>query len=177
MEGSIDTLKFVASLAHDGGKWEAENTGLKAEVARLKAENDALCCQLARKSETIERQLQRISEIEAMLLQQMNNQPRVVVNNVYVLSWPKTVDYVSQLDNNERRFVGHFMHHALPDGTPTSFIKRVDEMTRLTSNHEERLADAAEKLAARPLGETHNHFEGDIEQMAIGDGTTMNHNQ
>lgn len=163
MENNIEELRFVADLAHNGGMMQAQNEALKAENLRLqeenmrlRAENDNLREQNAHKDKVIVTKDNRISELEGMLYQ-ADRQPQVVVNQVYfVLSWPKTCNYVSRLDNDGRRFVGHFMHHTLPDGTPMSVIEQVDEMTRLEGNPENRLADEIEKLAKKPT--TQNNF-------------------
>ena len=74
-----------------------------------------------------------------------------MVNNFYyVLSWPKTVEYVGTLDSDGRLHASHFIHHTLPDGIPLQFIKKVDDLTMLEARQEQRLADAMEKVAERP---------------------------
>ena len=74
----------------------------------------------------------RISELEALLLQQQNAHPTVVVNQYFMLSVPLTRDYVSNLSNDGRQFVGHMLHHTMPAETPRYMLEQVDEMTRLT---------------------------------------------
>jgi len=75
----------------------------------------------------------------------------VMVNNFYyVLSWPKTVEYVGSLDSNGRISAGHFIHHTMPDGINMNFVKRVDELTKLDAPQDKRLADAIERVADRP---------------------------
>ena len=149
MEKSIEELKFVAELAHNGGMMQALNESLKSEVLRLQEDNKKQEMMLMQKDKMIAARDERIAELQSML-QQSISQPTVVVNQFFVLSKPKTYEYVSTLDNNGRRFVGHFIHQALPDGTPMSVIAQVDEMTRLEGSHEGRLADALEDLAKKP---------------------------
>ena len=77
--------------------------------------------------------------------------PVLMVNNFYyVLSWPKTVEYVGKLDSQGRMSAGHFIHQTLPDGINMNFVKRVDELTKLEAPQDQRLADAMEKVAGRP---------------------------
>lgn len=115
MENTIETIKFVAELAHDRGVIEAQNTQLQQEIALLKEEN------------------QKLKEMMAAI------QPTVVVQQVIVLSPRKIVAYVKALDNNDRRTVGHFMLHTLVDGTSTNVKEQVSEMTSLEGNQTRQL--------------------------------------
>jgi hypothetical protein len=89
----------------------------------------------------------------------------VVVNNYYVLSVPKTYKYVNALDNAGRRFVGHFIHQTMSDGTPQSVMAQVDEMTQLEGSQEGRLADAMEELAKKPT--TQNNYGDMVETKTV----------
>lgn len=110
-------LQMVVEMATSGGRMEAQQEAKDAEIIRLKQE--------------LEERDRRIASLEARLRQLEGQQPRVVVNQYFVLSMMKTMDYVSNLGNHERCFVGHFMHQTMPDDTPPSIIAQVDEMTRL----------------------------------------------
>ena len=90
MNTNIEELKFVADLAHNGGVMQAQNDALKAEVERLKAEIDNQNEMNLKKDDIIAAQNQRIAELVAMLHQQ-DSQPKVVVNNFFLLSCHKTV--------------------------------------------------------------------------------------
>lgn len=140
MENTIETMKFVADLARSEGRKEERVSALEAENMRLRKE-------LAAREEIIKMQNCRIQELESMV--ELQGAQRVVVQRFFVLSMPKTVDYVSSLNNNERRFVGHLFHHTLIDGTPVSVIEQVDEMTCLEGSHTKQLAESLEKVASR----------------------------
>jgi len=155
MNTNIEELKFVADLAHNGGVMQAQNDALKAEVERLKAEIDNQKEMNLKKDDIIAAQNQRIAELVAMLHQQ-DSQPKVVVNNFFLLSCRKTVSYVNALDNDGRRFVAHFMHHTMPADTPMSVIAEVDKITTLEEDKNGRLADALEEIAKKPT--TQNNY-------------------
>jgi hypothetical protein len=149
MNSDIEELRFVADLAHSGGMMQAENEHLKKDNAKLQTENEQLktdCERLQGEMGELQLLLKQLEgdirlkkdEIESLRkqnLQAQGQQPRVVVNNFYMLSVPKTHEYVCKLDNDGRRFVGHFMHHTLDD-TQRSVIDEVDEMTQL-EHHDE----------------------------------------
>lgn len=129
------------------------------EIEGLKNENKELKNGLAEKTKECEEKDRRIEELEARLMCEMPSEnaetcaqgPVLMVNNFYyVLSWPKTVEYVGKLDSNGRKSAGHFIHQTLPDGINMSFVKRVDELTKLVGPQDQRLADAMEKVAERP---------------------------
>ena len=167
MSKDIEELRFVADLAHNGGMMQAENEHLKRDNAKLQVEIEHL------KKNNVQQQGEIVklqdenrrlrAEMDVMKYSQAQSQPTVVVNNFYMLSVPKTHDYVCKLDNDGRRFVGHFMHHTLPDNTQRSIIDEVDEMTQLAVSQDDRLADAMEKLASKPTTQNNygDHVEGD----------------
>ena len=173
MNNDIEELRFVADLAHNGGMMQAENEHLKRDNAKLQVEIEHL------KKNNVQQQGEIVklqdenrrlrAEMDVMKYSQAQSQPTVVVNNFYMLSVPKTHDYVCKLDNDGRRFVGHFMHHTLPDNTQRSIIDEVDEMTQLAVSQDDRLADAMEKLASKPT--TQNNY---VDQLAIGEHATLN---
>ena len=160
MGTNIDELRFVADLAQNGGMMKAQIEQLESENARLKSDNEAL------KDENA-----RLRAKNEELKSAKQNGPTYVVNNFFLLSVPKTFKYVSALDNDERRFVGHFMHQTLEDGTPQSVFAQVDEMTQLEGNQEERLADAMEELAKKPTTQNiygdKNDFNDDAEMLKL----------
>ena len=160
MAKDIEELRFVADLAHNGGVMQAQNEVLQKENARLQADNARLTADIARLQAIIEQYQQNCS------------QPTVVVNQYFMLSIPKTSEYVSELDNNGRRFVCHFMHNTMPDGTPMSVIAQVDEMTRLEGSPEARLTHAMEDLAQRPTTQNvygdKNDFQSGAEMLKVG---------
>ena len=157
MSTDIDELRFVADLAHNGGVMQAQNEHLrsvnlelKLEIEKLRSENEGLRAEVARL---------KAAQQQAPL------QPQVVVNNYYVLSVPKTYKYVNALDNAGRRFVGHFIHQTMSDGTPQSVMAQVDEMTQLEGSQEGRLADAMEELAKKPT--TQNNYGDMVETKTV----------
>lgn len=157
MNTDIEELRFVADLAHNEGRMQAQNEQLrdeieqqKREIERLRSENEGLRAEVA--------------DLKAAQ-QQASQQPKVVVNNFYLLSVPKTFKYVSALDNDGRRFVGHFMHQTLSDTTPQSVMAQVDEMTQLEGGQEGRLADAMEELARKPT--TQNNYGDTVEMKTV----------
>ena len=176
MAKDIEELKFVADLAHNGGVMQAQNEALKAEIESLKAENKSLKAEnkslkaenkslkaeVKHLSETNDKQQQLLIQKDQMIAEGIHK-PVVVVNKYYLLSVPKTCQYVSTLDNDGRRFVGHFMHHTLSDGTPMSVIEQVDEMTQLEASQDGRLAGAIEELASRPT--TQNTYQAPVGQV------------
>ena len=166
MAKDIEELKMILDMAANGGKMQAQNemlldkiAQLENEIKRQKNENKKLRNDLAEKAKECEEKDHRIEELEAKLMCEIASEdsdtcaqgPVVMVNNFYyVLSWPKTVDYVTKLDSNGRMSAGHFIHHTLPDGINMNFVKRVDELTMLETPQDQRLADAMEKVAGRP---------------------------
>ena len=166
MEKNVEELKIILDIAANGGKMQARNEMLLERIARMeedykrledeyiKALND-----LAKKTKECEEKDLRIAELEAKAMYEIpadNREPNcqnsfvMVSNFYYVLSWPKTVEYVSTLDSNGRLCASHFIHHTLPDGIPMQFIKKVDDLTMLEARQDQRLADAMEKVAERP---------------------------
>ena len=166
MAKDIEELKMILDMAANGGKMQAQNemlldkiAQLENEIKRQKNEIKKLRNDLAEKAKECEEKDHRIEELEAKLMCEIPSGdsdtcakgPVVMVNNFYyVLSWPKTVDYVTKLDSNGRMSAGHFIHHTLPDGINMNFVKRVDELTMLETPQDQRLADAMEKVAGRP---------------------------
>ena len=166
MAKDIEELKMILDMAANGGKMQAQNemlldkiAQLENEIKRQKNEIKKLRNDLAEKAKECEEKDHRIEELEAKLMCEIPSEdsdtcaqgPVVMVNNFYyVLSWPKTVDYVTKLDSNGRMSAGHFIHHTLPDGINMNFVKRVDELTMLETPQDQRLADAMEKVAGRP---------------------------
>ena len=166
MAKDIEELKMILDMAANGGKMQAQNemlldkiAQLENEIKRQKNEIKKLRNDLAEKAKECEEKDHRIEELEAKLMCEIASEdsdtcaqgPVVMVNNFYyVLSWPKTVDYVTKLDSNGRMSAGHFIHHTLPDGINMNFVKRVDELTMLETPQDQRLADAMEKVAGRP---------------------------
>ncbi len=170
MEKSIDELKFVADLAHNGGMMQAQNEYLRNENARLQHENARLQHENAQQKTELEGLKAEMAELRAM--KQLNGQqPTVVVNNFYVLSVPKTHKYVSVLNNADRRFVGHFMHQTLSEGTPQHQLAQIDEMTQPKCSQDERLADVMEELARKPT--TQNNYGDYVEGDKVKEKTTI----
>ena len=82
MEKSIEELKFVADLAHNGGMMQAQNEYLRNEIARLQHENARLQHENAQQKTELEGLKAEMAELRAM--KQLNGQqPTVVVNNFY----------------------------------------------------------------------------------------------
>jgi len=115
-------LQMVVDMAAMGGKMEARYEALEKEIDEKRAE-------IKRLREVVEKRDARIDELEGLL--QQNSQPKVVVNQYFMLSVPLTRDYVSNLGNDGRQFVGHMLHHTMPAETPRYMLEQVDEMTRL----------------------------------------------
>ena len=143
MESTIEELKFVADLAHNGGMMQAQKEALTAKVAELQT-------QLNAKDEEIAALKRRNAELETMGHQANFQQPTMVVNQFFVLSINKTISYISALGNNERCFAGHFLHHTLTDGTPPMMLAKVDEITSLQGDVNRELADAIKEVANKP---------------------------
>ena len=143
MESTIEELKFVADLAHNGGMMQAQKEALTAEVAKLRT-------QLNAKDEEIVALKRRNAELEAMGHQSNFQQATMVVKQYFVLSIHKTINYISALDNNARCFAGHFLHHTLTDGTPPMMLAKVDEITMLQGDASRELADAIKEVAEKP---------------------------
>ena len=166
MAKDAEELKIILDMAANGGKMQAQNEMLLKRIAQLendlkrqKNENKKLKNDLADKTKECEVKDHRIEELEARLMcetpsgntETCAQGPVLMVNNFYyVLSWPKTVEYVGKLDSQGRMSAGHFIHQTLPDGINMSFVKRVDELTKLEAPQDQRLADAMEKVAGRP---------------------------
>lgn len=150
MDNKLEELKFVADLARCGGVMEAQNASLLADNARLQTElNEAKVLSLE-KDDVIAALKRRNAELEAMLQQATLQQPRMVVNNFFVLSEQKVISYISALDNNGRCFAGHFLHHTLTDDTPPKMLAKVDEITSLQGDVNKELADAIKEVANKP---------------------------
>ena len=154
MDPTIEELKFVADLAHNGGMMKAQNEALSADLTKLQTELNEKKVQLmemqvmmAAKDEVIAAKDRRIAELEAIVQQQNSQQPTMVVNQFFVLSINKTISYISALGNNERCFAGHFLHHTLTDGTPPMMMAKVDEITSLQGDVNRELADAIKEVA------------------------------
>lgn len=166
MTKSVEELKMILDIATNGGKMEAQNEMLLEKVARMEKDMKRLENENKKLKNDLTEKTKECEELEAKIMcdmkmdeQDSNNQGSIVfVNNYYyVLSWPKTVEYVGTLDSNGRVSASHFIHHTLPDGIPVQFIKKVDELTKLEARQEKRLADAMEKVAERPTyGEFYN---------------------
>ena len=166
MAKDAEELKIILDMAANGGKMQAQNEMLLERIAQLendlkrqKNENKKLKNDLEEKTKECKEKDHRIEELEARLMCEVpsgNTEtcaqgPVLMVNNFYyVLSWPKTVEYVGKLDSNGRKNAGHFIHQTLPDGINMNFVKRVDELTKLVGPQDQRLADAMEKVAERP---------------------------
>jgi hypothetical protein len=166
MAKDVEELKMILDMAANGGKMQAQNEMLLEKMAQLendlkrqKNENKKLKNDLAEKTKECEDKDRRIEELEAKLTYEIPSENSetsaqgavVMVNNFYyVLSWPKTVEYVGSLDSNGRISAGHFIHHTMPDGINMNFVKRVDELTKLDAPQDKRLADAIERVADRP---------------------------
>ena len=159
MAKNAEELKMILDMAANGGKMQAQNEMLMDRLAQKENEIKSLKYNLAEKTKECEEKDRRIEELEARLMCEMPSEnaetcaqgPVLMVNNFYyVLSWPKTVEYVGKLDSNGRKSAGHFIHQTLPDGINMSFVKRVDELTKLVGPQDQRLADAMEKVAERP---------------------------
>ena len=175
MEKNIEEFKMILDMATNGGKMQAQNEMLQEKIAsqdeyikRLEKEIKKLQNDLGKKTKECEEKNQRIEELEAKAMYEMpsenaeadNQGPAITVNNFYyVLSWPKTVEYVGLLDSNGRVGVCHFIHHTLPEGIPIQFIQKVDDLTKLEAPQEKRLADAIEKVAERP---TEENYYGEV---------------
>jgi hypothetical protein len=177
MDTKIEELRFVADLAHNGGMMKAQNNALIAELAKLQTELNeqkvALMeknAALSAKDEVIAQKERRIAELEATVQQMVVKHPTMVVNQIFVLSVPKTMRYIRALDNNGRCFAGHFLHHTLSDETPQVVLSKVDEMTQLAGDVRKDLADAIKESTQKPttqinaanynatVSDQHNHF-------------------
>lgn len=159
MAKDVEELKMILDMAANGGKMQAQNEMLLDRIAQMENELNEVQYKLAEKTKECEEKDRRIEELEARLMCEIPSEnvencakgSVVMVNNYYyVLSWPKTVEYVGKLDSNGRMSASHFIHHTLPDGINMSFVKRVDELTMLEAPQEQRLADVMEKVAERP---------------------------
>ena len=139
----------------------ADNVETLEFVAKLAGERGELKAQYEHKMSEVEKLQEEIAEMNKL----------IEMNNFFMLSIDKTVSYVSTLDNNGRLFVGHFIHHTMPDGTPLSVIAQVDEMTRLQGSQEERLAVAIEEIAKQPTTQNiygdKNEFNAASTQMKV----------
>ena len=138
-------LNMVVDMATYKGRLEAEQERHMKEIAEKNVEIAELKGLLKKKDN-------RIAELEERLVQQSTAQPKVMVKQYFLLSAPKTYNYVQALDNNGRRFVGHMFHQTLADDTPKSILMKVDEMTRLDCT-DKRLADAMEEVAKKKTTE------------------------
>ena len=117
-------LQKMVDMAQQGGRMEAKHEAQEAELVRLRLT-------VADQRKEIEEQKREIAALQAQLRLQASKQPRVVVNQFFLLSVPKTRVYVGNLDNDGRQFVGHMLHQTMPDDTPQCVIAQVDEMTQL----------------------------------------------
>ena len=187
MEKNVEELKIILDMASNGGKMQAQNEMLQEKLASqdeyiksLEEEKRKLQEEVVRKTKECEEKDQRIAELEAKAMYEIPSENAdeicqssvVLVNNFYyVLSWPKTVEYVGSLDSNGRVVACHFIHHTLPDNMPVQFIKKVDDLTKLEGSQEKRLADAIEKVADRPT--TENHYDNYVNIPSVG---TYNNN-
>lgn len=133
---------MVVDMATSKGRLEAEQERHKQELAEKDAQIAELKAQLKEKDD-------RNAELVVLLDQLRTSQPQVTVHQFFVLSVPKTYNYVQGLDNDGRQFVGHMFHQTMPDDTPRSVLSQVDEMTSLERT-DKRLAEAMEKVASRP---------------------------
>ena len=170
MPKDIEELKMIVDLAKSDGKKEDENEMLKtvkkqledtcAKQQKMLAQKDK---QLAEKDKRIEEQKERISELEAMVANKPyvgdGQQPVVFVNQYFLLDCPKTISYVGALDNSMKMFAGHLLLHTMADNTPKRVFDQVNEMTQLEGNSTDRLIDAMEKVAERPV--TQENYYGD----------------
>ena len=104
-------LMMMVDMAAQGGKMEALQEAKDKEIDELRTVCDELRREIAKRDE-------RIAQLEALVFQQENVRPQVVVNQFFVLSVSRTRVYVSSLSNNGRQFVGHMLHHTLAEDTP-----------------------------------------------------------
>lgn len=93
-------LMMMVDMAAQGGKMEALQEAKDKEIDELRTVCDELRREIAKRDE-------RIAQLEALVFQQENARPQVVVNQFFVLSVSRTRVYVSSLSNNGRQFVGH----------------------------------------------------------------------
>ena len=117
-------LMMMVDMAAQGGKMEALQEAKDREIDELRTVCDELRREIAKRDE-------RIAQLEALVFQQENARPQVVVNQFFVLSVSRTRVYVSSLSNNGRQFVGHMLHHTMLEDTPRSMLDKVDEITQL----------------------------------------------
>lgn len=158
-------LMMMVDMAAQGGKMEALQEAKDREIEELRTVVDELRSEIAKRDK-------RIAQLEALVFQQENARPQVVVNQFFMLSVPRTRVYVSSLSNNGRQFVGHMLHHTLAEDTPRYVMDEVDEMTQLRGNTDDRLADAIEELAKKPT--TQNNYGGDyVEGDKVGEKTEV----
>ena len=170
MSKNIEELKMIVDLAKSDGKKEAENEMLKtakkqledncAKQQKMLAQKDR---QLAEKDKKIEELEERIRELEEIVANKPyggdSQQPVVFVNQYFLLDCPKTINYVGALDNRQKMFAGHLLLHTMADNTPKKIFDQVNEMTQLENNSTDRLIDAMEKVAERPV--TQQTYYGD----------------
>ena len=78
-----------------------------------------------------------IAKRDALLCQQESAQPKVVVNQFFVLSVPRTRDYVGNLNNDGRQFVSHMLNHTLAENSPRSAFDEVNRMTELRNRQDD----------------------------------------
>ena len=151
-------LLMMVDMAAQGGKMEAQQEAKDREIEELRRELGELRDRLAKRDE-------RIAQLEALVFQQGNARPTVVVNQFFMLSVPRTRTYVSSLSNNGRQFVGHMLHQTLAEDTPRYVMDEVDEMTKLKDSTDSRLAEAMEEIARKPT--TQNNYGDMVENKTV----------
>ena len=117
-------MMMMVEMATKGGKMEARQEAQDKVIVEMQKQVELLHDELAKRDA-------RIVELEAMLMQQENARPKVVVNQFFMLSVLRTRDYVSNLNNDGRQFVGHMLHQTMSEETPHYLMEQVDEITRL----------------------------------------------
>ena len=159
MSQNTDELKLSSDVASERGVMQERCAQLEKENKQLEEKNAVLKKELMEKEAMLREKEERIKELEGMLIyrtegkQGWTGQPLVVVNQYYLLDRPKTISYVCSLDADHRMFAGHMLMHTMPDSTPKQVYDQVTEMTQLTANPSERIADAMEKVAEQPKQE------------------------
>jgi len=167
MTQGTEELRMIIDVASERGvmqercaQLEKANHLLAEENAGLKNEGLNKDKVIDEQARLIDEQKTRIKELEAMVgcytaggNTGWSGAPFVVVNQYFLLDAPKTKKYVYHLDTEQKMAAQHLLMHTMPDNTPKQVYDQVNEMTQLGENPTERMADAMEKVAERPMTE------------------------
>jgi len=128
---------------------------LNAKLDKVNAEHVLLQKEREKDKTTIAKLEERCCQLEERVLKEseteLQQEPRIVINNYIILSKPKTVTYVSSLDDNGRMFASHMLTNTISDNCTLNDYDTIKQITQLGGvAREQQLKDAIKEAATHP---------------------------